>query len=156
MAETAASLFFQLSAPVAVEQRPDGLTLRGREGEIHLTKGAVDPPAGWFEAAEAGVSARQQSSGSWRLASTDKPASHASDAGAMLASAAVEFVWEVPAAALRWHRPLPLLLEPLGQPFRGSPAQRLLGRALVRLLGVPGVVPLLIGWHGRRTRQRTR
>ena len=62
-------------------------------------------------------------------------------------------VWTVPLAALRWHRALPGLLAPLGQPFQGSPTQRVLGRVLVRLLGLPGVVKLLVSWHRRRTQK---
>ena len=149
MANPAPPLGFQLSAPVAVEQRPDGLTLRGREGEMHIAMPAQVSPAGWTEAACDGLSARQQPEGGWELRA-DGP----SGALAVAGGGSGAPVWEVPAAALRWHRPWPRLLDPLGQPFRGSPTQRVLGRALVRLLGVPGVVPLLIRWHRRRTRQR--
>jgi hypothetical protein len=116
---------------------------------MHIAMPAQVSPAGWTEAARDGVSARQQLGGGWELRA-DGP----SGAPAVAGGSSSAPVWEVPAAALRWHRPLPRLLDALGQPFRGSPTQRVLGRALVRLLGVPGVVPLLIRWHRRRTRQR--
>jgi hypothetical protein len=150
VAEAASVLGFQLSAPVTVVQRPDGLTLRGREGEMHLAMPAQVSPAGWTEAARDGVSAGQQLGGGWELR-VDEPAGALTGAG----GGSTALVWELPAAALRWHRPLPALLLPLGQPFRGAPWQRAVGRGLVRLLGVPGVVPLLIRWHRGRTRQRT-
>jgi len=150
VAEAAGPLGFQLSAPVNVVQRPDGLTLRGREGEIHIVTAAAPPLTGWLEAARAGVSVSQGPAGDWTLSA--KPIngtpSNVGKAGSMGA------VWTVPPAALRWHRALPGLLAPLGQPFQGTPTQRVLGRVLVRLLGLPGVVPLLVSWHRRRTRQR--
>jgi hypothetical protein len=150
VAEAAGPLGFQLSAPVNVAQRPDGLTLRGREGEIHIRTAATPCPADWLEAAPGGVSVSQALAGEWTLVA--KPINGASsnvgNAGSMTP------VWTVPLAALRWHRALPGLLAPLGQPFQGSPTQRVLGRVLVRLLGLPGVVKLLVSWHRRRTRQR--
>ncbi len=150
VAEAAGPLGFQLSAPVNVVQRPDGLTLRGREGEIHIVTRAAPPPMGWSEAARGGVFVSQALAGEWTLVA--KPMngapSNVGNAGSMAP------VWTVPLAALRWHRALPGLLAPLGQPFQGSPTQRVLGRVLVRLLGLPGVVKLLVSWHRRRTRQR--
>ncbi len=150
VAEAAGPLGFQLSAPVNVVQRPDGLTLRGREGEIHIRTAATPPPADWLEAAPGGVSVSQALAGEWILSArpTNGAPSNAGNSGAMAP------VWTVPLAALRWHRPVPGLLAPLGQPFQGSPTQRVLGRVLVRLLGLPGVVKLLVSWHRRRTRQR--
>ncbi len=150
VAEAAGPLGFQLSAPVNVVQRPDGLTLRGREGEIHVVTGAAPIPTDWLEAAPGGVSVSQALAGEWTLSAkpTNGAPSNVGNAGSMPP------VWTVPMGALRWHRPLPGLLAPLGQPFQGSPPQRVLGRVLVRLLGVPGVVKLLVSWHRRRTRQR--
>ena len=148
--EAASPLGFQISAPVTVVQRPDGVTLRGREGEIHIVTAAAPSPADWMEAALGGVSVSQALAGGWTLSArpTNGTPSNAGSSGAMGPA------WTVPLAALRWHRPLPGLLAPLGQPFQGSPTQRGLGRVLVRLLGVPGVVKLLVTWHRRRTRQR--
>jgi hypothetical protein len=151
VAEAAGPLVFQISAPVNVVQRPDGLTLRGREGEIHVSAEALAAlPPGWLEAVPRGVSVAQALSGEWTLTvfSTFGAPSNVGNAGSMAP------VWTVPLAALRWHRALPGLLAPLGQPFQGSPTQRVLGRVLVRLLGLPGVVKLLVSWHRRRTRQR--
>lgn len=142
-------LGFQLDAPVAIEPRHASLTLRGREGTLYIELTPQGAPPGWIEAAGAGVSARQHHGGGWELLAAGPCGELAVSSGGSTAP-----VWEVPAASLRWHRPLPGLFEPLGQPFRGSRTHRVLGRALVRLLGVPGIVPLLIRWHRRRTRQR--
>ena len=151
VAEAASPLGFQISAPVNVVQRPDGLTLRGREGEIHVSAEALTAlPPRWLEAAPRGVSVAQALSGEWTLTvfSTFGASGNGGNAGSLPP------IWSVPTAALRWHRALPGLLEPLAQPFQGSPTQRVLGRVLVRLLGLPGVVTLLVSWHRRRTRQR--
>ena len=149
VAEAAPPLGFQIAAPVNVVQRPDGLTLRGREGEIHITTAAAPIPTDWLEAARGGVSVSQALAGDWTLVAkpTNGAPSNVGNAGSMAP------VWTVPLAALRWHRAVPGLLAPLGQPFQGSPMQRVLGRALVRLLGLPGVVKLLVSWHRRRTRK---
>ncbi len=136
MAEPAPPLAFVLNAPVQVARRADGLALSGAEGQVHLAAaGLSGVPAGWLEAAPLGVSVAPGSDGEWLLVASGHR-------------------WSLPLNALRWHRPLPSLLLPLGQPFRGAPWQRAVGRGLVRLLGVPGVVPLLIRWHRRRTRQQ--
>lgn len=149
VAEAASPLGFQISAPVNVVQRPDGLTLRGREGEIHIVTGAAACPAAWLEVARGGVTVSQALAGDWTVVA--KPMngapSNVGNAGSMAP------VWTVPLVALRWHRALPGLLAPLGQPFQGSPTQRVLGRVLVRLLGLPGVVKLLVSWHRRRTQK---
>ena len=149
VAEAAPPLGFQIAAPVNVVQRPDGLTLRGREGEIHITTAATPCPADWLEAAPGGVSVSQALAGDWTLVA--KPMNGAPSNVGNVGSMAP--VWTVPLAALRWHRALPGLLAPLGQPFQGSPTQRVLGRVLVRLLGLPGVVKLLVSWHRRRTQK---
>lgn len=151
VAEAAQPLGFQLRAPVTVVQRLDGLTLRGGEGEIHVSAEALSaPPTGWLEAARDGVSVLQAPAGGWTLTvfSTASASGNGGNTGSMPP------IWSVPTAALRWHRVLPGLLEPLAQPFLGSRMQRVLGRVLVRLLGLPGVVTLLVSWHRRRTRQR--
>jgi hypothetical protein len=136
---------------VTVVRRPDGLTLRGREGEIHVSaEGLSALPTGWLEAAPRGVCVAQVLSSEWTLTvfSTFGASGNGGNAGSLPP------IWRVPLAALRWHRALPGLLAPLAQPFLGSRMQRVLGRVLVRLLGLPGVVTLLVSWHRRRTRQR--
>jgi len=150
VAEAVPPLGFQLSAPVLVVRRTDGLTLRGREGEIHVSAEALSAlTPRWLEAVPRGVSVAQALSGEWILTvfSTAGASGNGGNAGSMAP------VWTVPLATLRWHRALPGLLAPLGQPFQGAPTQRVLGRVLVRLLGLPGVVNLLVSWHRRRTRK---
>ena len=65
VAEAASPLGFQINAPVTVVQRPDGLTLRGREGEIHIVTAAAPSPADWMEAALGGVSVSQALAGEY-------------------------------------------------------------------------------------------
>jgi hypothetical protein len=150
VAEAVPPLGFQISAPVTLTRRTDGLALRGREGEIHVSaEGLSALPTGWLEAASRGVSVAQALAGEWTL-SVVSAAGASSNAGN---SGSMPPIWRVPLAALRWHRVLPGLLEPLAQPFLGSRMQRVLGRVLVRLLGLPGVVTLLVSWHRRRTRK---
>lgn len=61
----------------------------------------------------------------------------------------------VEAAGLRIHRERPGLLEPLVAGFRPPPLQAAVGRGLLRLLRLPGLVGLLTAWHRSRTRPRT-
>jgi hypothetical protein len=48
------------------------------------------------------------------------------------------------------HQALPGLYEPLLARFRLTARERLIGRALVWLVRVPGAVRLLTLWHARR------
>ncbi|MBS0395933.1 MAG: hypothetical protein JSR54_15030 [Proteobacteria bacterium] len=51
------------------------------------------------------------------------------------------------------HEARPGLFDPLLAGFRLSARERLVGRALVWLVRVPGAVRLLKLWHGRRARR---
>ncbi len=51
------------------------------------------------------------------------------------------------------HEPRPELYAPLLAHFALRRRERLVGRLLVALAGVPGVVRLLVRWHGRRAKK---
>lgn len=124
---------WQLAGPVTLEQGTHRWALRGADGVVFV----------------AGLAPPGLPLGTWAHAHGE-PGERADEW--ILSTSSGRFSMLAP--GLRVHKARPGVLEPLVAAYAATGFQAWLGRALVRLLRVPGLVRLLVRWHARRTRPK--